>query len=100
MACRFRECTDRPLTRRCPQPPAAERGRLECRRASMTKLLQIAVFISVVPVLAFGQRGGGGSRGSGGGGARSGGGGGTRRGGGGTPRGGRTPEGGGTLDPQ
>lgn len=54
----------------------------------MTKLLQIAVFISVVPVLAFGQRGGGGSRGGGGGGARSGGGGGMRSGGGTVSRGG------------
>jgi hypothetical protein len=50
----------------------------------MTKLLQIAVFISVVPIFAFGQRGGGGSRGGGGGGARSGGGGGVRSGGGGS----------------
>ena len=37
------------------------------------KLLRIAVLLAVMPVLAFGQRGGGGSRG--GGGARSGGGG-------------------------
>ncbi|HSP67511.1 MAG TPA: hypothetical protein VLN48_07280 [Bryobacteraceae bacterium] len=57
----------------------------------MTKLLQIAVFISVVPVLAFGQRGG--SRGGGGGGVRSGGG--VRGGGGSVNRGGGSFGGGG-----
>ena len=51
----------------------------------MTKLLRTAILISVIPVLAFGQRGGG-SRG-GGGGARSGGGG-ARIGGGSVMRGG------------
>ena len=45
----------------------------------MTKLLRTAIFISVIPALAF-ARGGGGH--GGGGGARSGGGGGMRSGGG------------------
>src|SRR6476469_9603456 len=97
MACPFRVCTGRRLTKRCPQLRAAERGRLDCRRVGMTKLLHLAIFISVVPVLAFGQRGGGGSRGGGGGGIRSGGGGGVRSGGG-MSGGGGMRSGGGTVN--
>jgi hypothetical protein len=59
----------------------------------MTKLLRMVVLLSVIPALAFGQRGGGGHGGgggarSGGGGARIGGGGGARIGGGSVMRGG------------
>ena len=67
----------------------------------MTKLLRIAILLSVIPVLSFGQRGGGGHAGGGsrggGGGARIGGGGGARIGGGSGMRGGGSFRGGGSV---